>query len=198
MYSRTAIANLCFAALDCPAVEDIDADESAAALAARRVWDVTRDNALALHPWDFAKTRWPDRTAVTNPAPDDWDYAYAIPADCLLVTSVGTREGVRFEVEGDKVLCDTAAPVVLRGIARVVDTGKYPVWFVRYFAHALAAAIVKSVAGSEAVRERVNLEAAKALADARFKNGRQGTVPGRRSTFLQSRLAAGSPYTGRV
>ncbi len=105
-----------------------------------------RDRLLSAHPWRFAR-RWAPLARLTQPAPG-WDFAFALPVDCLRLLGLVSERTVlvHWEVVGSQVLC-SHDPVYARYTASVGDTSRWDPSFADAFCAALASEMVAAVAG---------------------------------------------------
>lgn len=94
-----------------------------------RFYPMARNEALELHNWGLATTRRA-LAELTDAAPESWEYAYAIPNDCMKILSV-LDEGATddsptaaYICEGD-MLFTNIADATLRYVAVETDTTKY-------------------------------------------------------------------------
>lgn len=79
----------------------------------------------------------------------DWDYAYALPSDCLRVLDLPDNEDAEFQVEtGGILVCDLAPPVDLRYIRKETDYTVYEPLLVNALASRLAAELCQDVTGN--------------------------------------------------
>lgn len=120
-----------------------------------RYYPIARDAVLQAYPWTFA-TRRATLAEIVNPTPDDWAYAYALPAGCLRplgaltpgtpAVNLGAGEtdtgSFPYVLEtgsnGGLVLYTNTQTAVLRYIALVTDTTKFPPLVVLAIARLLA------------------------------------------------------------
>src|SRR2546425_575702 len=163
MGSPVDISNLALAHLaDEATVLSIDPpDGSAQAKHCSRFYPVARDALLEMHEWDFATKRALLAPLMMTP-PDNWQYAYALPTDCLRVREIGDEvaavpmhthwgpgatidirpASMPFTVEtaadGAKVLFTNAVDATIRYTARVVDSTKFSPLFVTALSYLLA------------------------------------------------------------
>ena len=113
-------------------------------VACARHFSFVRDRLLKLHPWVFAR-----RTAAPARRTDavaGWDYAFALPTDCLKVLAVveGGMALTHFEIVDGELLCNYET-VHLRYTAKVTDTSKWDPAFEDAFCAALAGEIAAAV-----------------------------------------------------
>lgn len=102
---------------------DLTTDQTVAGQALNRTYEMVRDEVLEAHPWNFAVTRAEIAADVSTP---EWgfDYQYSLPANCLRFLSMYGQK-VEYQIEGDKLLCDEAGPLLIRYIKRETDTSKF-------------------------------------------------------------------------
>ena len=118
-------------------------DDAAVARWLNRNFPVQRDVLMARAPWNFAVKRAALAVSAATPA-FEWDYQYATPPDCLRVLPI-TRDGERdapgipHVVEGNFILTDASAPLYIRYIARITNTGLWSVSFCDVLSQVLAA-----------------------------------------------------------
>lgn len=131
-------------------VASIDPPEaSTQARMCARFYPVARDEALEAHAWRF-NTRRKALASVDLPAAVDgeWDYAYALPTDCLRpfavyvpgVTEQGKTEDFTIETssDGSQVLYANVDEAYLKYVVRVTDTSRFPPSFVTALSYLLA------------------------------------------------------------
>lgn len=114
------------------------------------LYEMKRDELLALHEWNFAIER--KELAADSEAPiADFSYQYSLPTTpkCLRVLEVTESFG-NWTIEGNKLLTDDSA-VEIRYIAQVTDTSK----FSRQFVAALTALLASELA--LAISDNLNL-----------------------------------------
>ena len=168
-----------------------------------RFYPIARDLLLEAHPWTFAVKR-AEVAEVTNPSPEDWAYAYALPNHCLRPLSclypgqpaahLGDSDTgsqpylVEAAEEGGAVLYTNVPAATLRYIARVTDTTKFSPGFVvalaRLLAAYLAGPILKGKTGMEVAAAQMKLfgaeygAAASLNANVGKRDSYQSWVPG--------------------
>jgi len=133
---------------------------SAQAEHAARFYPVARDTLLEMYHWNFATKRASlAELAVKSPA---WTYAYALPADCMVVLNVipsGARDQDaqqyrRESLANGQQLIVTDQPVAsIRYQARVTDTTKFSPLFVDALAWLLASSLALAMAGRAAASD---------------------------------------------
>lgn len=124
-------------------------DDLEAARTVNSLWDVVRDAELRARNWNFAISRTSLPALIPVPA---WgfDRQFQLPADCLRVLQVGeyfpgpslsdyrSSSEAMWQIEGRKILTDMPAPLAIRYVARIEDTGQWDALFVEAFACRLA------------------------------------------------------------
>ncbi len=115
------------------------ADDTAEAACARRLYPITRDALLSVHPWSFtlAQTRLlPDAAAPVA----DFAQGFTLPADHLRTISVGAggrSRGLAYRVQGRSILTD--AQEIVLNYQRRVDESELPAFFIPLLVTRLAA-----------------------------------------------------------
>lgn len=170
MASAVEIANLALVVLgDDETLVDLTQD-TRAGRAILAVFDIERDALLRKHPWNFAMTRASLPALVTPPA-FGYAYAYQLPSDWMRFWDAEDYEP--FAIEGGLVLTDSPAPLNIRYIRRVEDTGSFDDLFVKALASAIAATVAQRLTGSASIRQNAMDEHAGNLAEARRIDGQE-------------------------
>jgi hypothetical protein len=141
MASKTQIANRALSKVGEQRVSNVDTDNVKAAKVISSMWDIIRDAMLTAYPWNFAVTRTQLAKDATSPA---WGYQnrYALPSDFLSLLEV--RYNSEYTIETDSVtgglyiLTDEDAPLYIKYIKRVTNTGEFDPLFVEALATRLA------------------------------------------------------------
>lgn len=126
MTAKVDVANIALATmLGTSAISDFNESSKEARTVALR-FDNARDRFLASHPWNFAKAR-SEIAADTNGPAFGWARSFTLPADFLRVVRVNgyLDQGLRYEIEGRKIVTDMTAPLQLVYVSQVED---YNVW----------------------------------------------------------------------
>lgn len=152
--------------------DDIEAARTAASL-----FDIVRDAELRARNWNFAMARASLAALLTTPA---WgfDLEYQLPSDCLRVVQVDEylhgnsltnyREvsEAAYQIEGRKILTNLAAPLPIRYVSRVTDTGTWDSAFAEAFACRLAAEMAERLTASLPKRDAAWSEYMRAVKEA--------------------------------
>lgn len=172
------------------------------------MYSIVRDAEIEAHPWNFTKTRvqlTADPTAPTF----GFTYRYKLPADYIRLLQVGDlsvlwaavglqyaafpiwgNSAPAYDIEGDYLLTDYAAPLDVIYGARVTDTTIYPLTFVEALACRLAYEACEKITDSGGLMDRMNEGYQAALKLARRTNAimrpAQPTAP---TSWITSRRA---------
>lgn len=149
MTGKVEIINLALARLGTAPVQALD-EGSASANAARMFYDPARKATLRDYNWNFA-------LKVTNlsrlaDASGDFDYTYAMPADCIRVIRLRRRdfsegnEGVAFATRGKTIVTDEG-DAVAEYVADIEDPVMFDDKFVEAMSYRLASDMAILVAG---------------------------------------------------
>lgn len=139
-------------------------DDVEAARTVDSLWGVVRDAELRIRVWRFSIDRDALAALVTTPS---WgfDYEYQLPADCLRLLQVGeyypgvslsdyrNADESEWKVEGRKILTNQSAPLKIRYVSRVEDTGQWDAAFTEAFACRLAAEVCERLTQSNTKRQ---------------------------------------------
>lgn len=135
MASKTAIANRALSKLGETRVSNVDTDNTKPAKVIRFMYDIVRDAMLAAYPWNFAIKRVQIAADASAPA---WGYTkqYTLPVDFLALLEI--RGNPEYSIEGGKIQTNEGAPIYIRYIAQITDTGLFDALFVEAFATRMA------------------------------------------------------------
>lgn len=173
-------------------------EDTPLANAARDTIDFIRDELLAAHPWNFALGRW-TIAAVTllDHQRGRYTRAFEKPADMLRWLPSRPDEDYwadDIEQEGDWLLSDAAAPLEVRGIARVEDPTKWSSGFNAAMAAQLALEIAPVITNSDALDRKLVDRMERAIARAKRQDGLASGRRGRTTAALSNWLAARGGY----
>lgn len=150
--SDVKIVNIALTMLGEERILSLD-DDIKAARDAKAVYDTVRDALFGAYTWSFAKTRTLLAADATAPV-FGFARSFPMPVDCLRLVLVNEiYAGVDltnyrgspvqdFTIEGRNILTNYPAPLPVRYIRRVTETGLY----IPSFDMALAAALAESLA----------------------------------------------------
>lgn len=139
-------------------------DDVEAARVIDSLWDIVRDAELRARNWNFSIARASLAALVSAPS---WgfDYQYQLPSDCLRVIQAGeyfpgvsmtnyrSRSDADYQIEGGKILTNLGAPLKVRYVSRVEDTGSWDGAFVEVFACKLAVEVCERLTESTSKRQ---------------------------------------------
>jgi hypothetical protein len=175
MPSLTEIANLALSLVGDERIVSLDTDTSKEARLCAEFLPQVRDEALALHPWNFAKRRASLPASPTAPA-FEWTGQFQVPADCLRILAVASADPHEpWEREGNLILCNMAAPLQVQYIQRHTDTGHWAPLFARLVAAMLAERLCIPLSASAQQRAQIAAELVEARRLARQTDAAEGT-----------------------
>lgn len=138
------------------------------------LYDHIRDEMLAIHPWNFA-IEYSDTLAENDDTPDfDYDYSYALPADCIRVIELEDAED-EFKVVGGNLFTDTEDPKI-KYIKQVTTTSSFSKAFVTAFAARLAAEACYALTNSRNLADDKKKEYELKLSQAINADSQEGSV----------------------
>jgi hypothetical protein len=146
--SDTDIANDALGRLGIPPIMSLD-DNAKQAQYAKRFFDQTRDEVLAMHSWNFSIRRAALSQLATPPL-YEWAFAYQLPTDCIRIVQLNNYDPARalefYVVEGGQLHTD-APSAEIRYISRVTDPTLYPPVFAEALSIKLAAKLSAPLTG---------------------------------------------------
>lgn len=139
-------------------------DDVEAARVVSSLWDIVRDAELRSRNWNFSISRTSLAALVAAP---DWGFSlqYQLPSDCLRVIQVDefypgpsmsdyrNASEAQYQIEGGKILTDLQAPLKIRYVARIEDTGSWDAAFSEVFACRLAVEVCERLTQSNTKRD---------------------------------------------
>lgn len=151
------------------------------AVAAKVFYQLSRDEVLRAHPWNFAIKRVHLSPLSVAPA-YGYSSAFQLPADWLRTIEISSDE---YNHEGGKLLCNDNG-IDLRYVARVTDVTTYDSLFVTSLSCNIAAKLAPSIAGGTTMQQTMWQMYTAQLAHARAIDAQEEPAP----TFESSRLLA--------
>lgn len=124
--TKIDIINAALIKAGCDIVSSLNQPNSRNARIAESIYDISRQEILRLHPWNFATERTA-LAALTDTPAFDYTYQYQLPADCLRVVRINIAES-EYKIEGRKLLTDDST-VNLIYIKDIEDTSLFDVMF---------------------------------------------------------------------
>lgn len=140
------------------------------------IWELKRDSELQANWWTFAIAR--HEAAALDDAPvGDWSYQYLVPSGFLAMVQLGEDlslyeddTGPQFEIEGGRILTDQAAPLFMRYVKRVTNTGEFSPLFAEALACRLAVELCEAATQSLPKKELLIQQYKAAIREARRAN----------------------------
>lgn len=155
MPSRTEVANLALAMVGDERVTSLEVDTSKPAKLCNELLPQVETECLVAHPWNFAIRRASLPALATAP-PYEYDRQFQIPANCLRVLAVNSTDPHEpWLREGDAILTNLPAPLKIRYIARITDSGQWAPLFVSLVAATLAERLALPLAASQQSRAAI-------------------------------------------
>lgn len=147
-------------------------DDTKKARLLNRIFDQVRDAELRRVRWKFSIKR---DTALALVEPPAWGYTYQypLPSDFLGLVQVndiyvrGGKQRTPWSVEQARILTDMAAPLKLRYVARITNTGLWDPLFNEVVACKLAMEVTETLTQSEGKRGQARDEFKFALSEAK-------------------------------
>lgn len=127
MASQTDIINRALSKLGEPGISNALTTNTKPARVMIRMWEHICDAMLQAYPWKFALIRTNLSADVATPE-YDWDLQYSLPSDYLALFDI--KNNPKYTIEGSsdntlKILTNTAAPLYIRYIRRITNTGQF-------------------------------------------------------------------------
>jgi hypothetical protein len=170
--STTEICNYALSMAQATLVDDISVDTSESARQCAALYPLVRDAVLRSHPWNCAILRQPLTLNLTAPS-FEFDYSYALPADCLRALDLYGSDN-KFEVENGNLLTNEA-DANLTYIAQITDVSKYDALLVEAIATKLAAKLAITLSNSRLYASQLEQQYLVILSEARRVNGQEGS-----------------------
>lgn len=157
-------------------------DDTKPARLLNRIFDQVRDAELRRFRWKFSLKRAELLALVDAPL---WGYSlqYPLPADFMGLIQVNdiylrplSKQAVPWSLEGGNLLTDIPAPLKIRYIAQITNTGLFDPLFVEVLACKLAVESAETLTQSETKRARASDEYRFAMTEAKRQDAIE-TVP---------------------
>lgn len=180
MTSKIAVANRALTKLGDERITSLE-DDQKAAREVNSMFDIVRDDELRARAWSFSIAR-AELPALTEAPLFGYTKQYQLPTQCLrLIELAGWWVGPsmadyrnspdrEFVIEGRKLLCSIAAPLRIRYIQQIDDTGLWDANFVEAFACRLAAELADPLTQSTTRKAEMWQEYDRAIAKGRRAN----------------------------
>lgn len=176
MASQTAIANRALTKLGASRILSLT-DDVEAARVINSMWDIVREAELRSKNWNFSITRTSLAALLSAPS-WGYDHAYQLPSDCLKVIQVGeyfpgvsltdfrSSNEAEYQIEGQNILSNLDAPLKIRYVADITDTGLWDSLFVEAFASRLAYESCEAITQSNSKKQSAENDYTKAIREA--------------------------------
>jgi len=179
LLSTTDICNLALDYLEEAPLNSMDTDLGDMARWFRRNFWPMAHALLRKHPWNCAITRAQLSASATAPL-FGWTYAYDFPPNCLRVlplTIDGTEnsKSAPHKIEGSQILTDLPAPLNMRFLRRIVQTGEFDDTFANFLAISLAQKAAHKLTGKQSYAQLMAQMAQAALTEAEQLDALEGT-----------------------
>ena len=176
MASQTEICSRALTKLGADRITSIT-ENSKSARAMNALWETVRKAELRKRIWKFATMRTTLPAVSTPPA---WGYnnAFQLPADFLRLVQVNDTFAVpaltdyrdqddsSYQIENGLILTIFNAPLKIRYVQDVTDTGRFDALFVEVFASKLAYEACEEITQSLSKRQQANEDYKQAMHDA--------------------------------
>ena len=143
-------------------------------------YETVRDAVYRSHPWNCLVKRVQLAQNSTAPA-IEYDYAYALPSDCLRVLKIhtGTNDSINSEIdyklEGRNIVTNEGT-VYLIYIALITDPNEYDTYLQESISHQLAADIAYAVTNNATLANNYMTRADERLREARFIDATENSL----------------------
>lgn len=131
-------------------VANIDTDNTRKSRIISEMFDSVRDELLQKNPWNFAIKRigLPKDAEVPT-----WGFEnqFSQPVDFLALLQI--QDNPTYRLEGNKILTDHGAPLNIRYISRVVNTGEFDPLFNELLAAEIAVESVEAITQSNTKKQ---------------------------------------------
>lgn len=171
--TSTNIVNLALHSLGVARITALS-DNNEQARVMNDIYELIRDEMIEIHPWNFS-IKYSSALTQNDTDPNfDYDYSYALPADCLKVIELEDAED-KFKIVGGNLYTDTEDPKI-KYISLVTTTGNFSKSFVTAFASRLAAEACYKLTQSRTMTQDKWKEYKEKLAQAKSSDAQEGTT----------------------
>jgi hypothetical protein len=170
MANKADIVNYALLKLGHSPVISVETDTTETGVAARAVYDLSLQDLLAAHPWNFATIRTSLAELVHTQVGSQWTHAYQVPNDCLRILMV-EPEGVQYTVNGRMILANTGAPLVIVYLKNETDTSLYSPQFSIALSYRIAMELSTALSGRDSFKAAFTQEYFQKLQEAKATDG---------------------------
>lgn len=167
--TETAVANEALSLIRQPPIGDLASDTTKPARVLRTHFAAVRDALLRKYPWNFAES-YQQLNALPTKPPFRFNYAYALPQDCLKAIEIEGCRGLdrqrTWKVQGRQIVTNVGPVINLIYTRNETSVAVWDALFREAFAIALASRAAPEIAKDEQVSEAVMQQSAQALEEA--------------------------------
>ena len=190
-----SVVNICNSSLNLLGASTISAltDDTKNARLCNQRYEPVRNRVFRSHAWNCLHKRV--QLAQNSTAPVvEYDYAYALPSDCLRVLKIhnGTTDSIAsnidYKLEGRNIVTDEGTVFIIY-IALDTDPNNYDTYLQESISHQLAADLAYAVTNYATLADKYMVRADERLREARFIDATEnslGTIES--SEFTDARL----------
>ncbi|MEA2037952.1 MAG: hypothetical protein U9O94_10685 [Nanoarchaeota archaeon] len=169
-YDEVGINNLALTMLSTSRISSLTED-SENARKCNAIYEMTRDNLLSQHYWNFALKEASLASTGDTPTVEDWSYIYQLPTDCI--TIVYQYDDYPYAVIGDKLYSNDSTAVI-RYVAKTTNPVLFSKGFVIALATRLAADLAYGITQNATLSKAMEAKAQIALKEAKWTDAQQG------------------------
>jgi len=148
-------------------------------LGLQNIYNQTRDDLIALFPWDFSKKRVTLTLTAETVLAFDFNYSVALPVDYLSQPMI-YKTGVPFVVENTKLYCDKIT-VYFGYAAQITDPTKFTALFIESFTLLLASKLAIPISNDKTLSNDLLIIFFKRMSE--IFDIKQSELPLRRTSF---------------
>jgi hypothetical protein len=167
---NVGICNLALTMLSTSRIASLTED-SENARKCNAIFDLTRDNLLTQHYWNFSLKEASLALSEDTPTIEDWAYIFQIPTDCLLIAY---NDGdYPYAVVGDKLYSNDST-CNIRYVSRVTNPQLFSSGFLTALATRLAADLCFGITQNATLAQAMEAKAVQALREAKWTDAQEG------------------------
>lgn len=195
MPSDVEIANRALQKLGEARISSLE-DNIKAAREMKAAYSIVRNAELRAHRWNFAIKRV-SLPALSSVPAHTFNQEFQLPSDCLRVLEVGNvrldlggidyRTGMEslFQIEGRKILSDLSAPLPIRYVYEVTDSGQFDACFVDSFACRLAIETCEALTQSTSKKQEIKRDYMRSIRAAKLTDAIENPPEGLAASTLE-------------
>jgi ABC-type amino acid transport substrate-binding protein len=150
-------------------------EQSTSARACKQRYPYSRDAVLRSYDWNFAAKRALCAVVPTSKPPFEYENAYQLPNDCLLVRSIYCGEDQKYKIEGKLIVANWGEePVPIIYTALIDDPTQFDPLFVSALAARIASDICATITESSARSQALWSVYQAKLQEARKRDAQEG------------------------